>query len=78
MPLATYTNNKVIVANVYPYPGNTTATPWGPASLHATHVAGIMAGVEGTYNYTSGPATFAAAVLGHGARRVHHELPPRR
>ena len=64
MPLATYTNNKVIVANVYPYPGNTTATPWGPASLHATHVAGIMAGVEGTYNYTSGPATFALKFSG--------------
>jgi subtilase family protein/PA domain-containing protein/PKD domain-containing protein len=58
MPLATYTNNKVIVANVYPYPGNTTATPWGPGSQHATHVAGIMAGRDGNYNYTSGPATF--------------------
>jgi minor extracellular serine protease Vpr len=59
LPLATYTNNKVIVANVYPYPGNTTATPWGPGSQHATHVAGIMAGRNGTYNYTSGPATFS-------------------
>ena len=58
LPLATYTNNKVIVANVYPYPGNATATPWGPGSLHGTHVAGIMAGNNGTYNYTSGPATF--------------------
>jgi subtilisin family serine protease len=58
LPLATYTNNKVIVANVYPYPGNTTATPWGPGSLHGTHVAGIMAGNNGTWNYTSGPATF--------------------
>ena len=35
-----------------------TATPWGPLSLHATHVAGIMAGRNGTYNYTSGPAPF--------------------
>lgn len=64
MPLATYTNNKVIVANVYPYPGNTTATPWGSLSLHATHVAGIMAGRNGTYNYTSGPATFALQFSG--------------
>jgi hypothetical protein len=59
-PLAipTYANNKVIVGNVYAYPGNTTATPWGPGSDHGTHVAGIMAGNEGTYAYTSGPATF--------------------
>jgi hypothetical protein len=59
LPLATYASNKVIVANVYPYPGNTTATPWGPGSQHATHVAGIMAGDEGNYNYTSGPASFS-------------------
>ena len=58
LPVATYASNKVIVGSVYAYPGDTTATPWGPGSLHATHVAGIMAGVEGTYNYTSGPATF--------------------
>ena len=58
MPVATYASNKVIVGSVYAYPGNTTATPWGPGSLHATHVAGIMAGVEDTYTYTSGPATF--------------------
>ena len=64
MPLATYTNNKVIVANVYPYPGNTTATPWGSGSLHATHVAGIMAGRNGTYTYTSGPATFSLQFSG--------------
>src|SRR5262245_47026552 len=58
LPLATYTNNKVIVANVYPYPNNTTSNPWGQGSQHATHVAGIMAGRDGNYNYTSGPATF--------------------
>ena len=59
LPIATYASNKVIVGNVYAYPGNTTATPWGPGSLHATHVAGIMAGRDGTYDYTSGPATFS-------------------
>ena len=64
LPLATYASNKVIVGNVYAYPGNTTATPWGPGSLHATHVGGIMAGNEGTYNYTSGPATFALKFSG--------------
>ena len=58
LPLATYANNKVIVGNVYAYPGNSTATPWGPGSLHATHVAGIMAGNNGTYNYTSGGTAF--------------------
>ena len=64
LPVATYASNKVIVGNVYAYPGNTTATPWGPGSLHATHVAGIMAGNDGTYNYTSGPATFALQFSG--------------
>ena len=64
LPLATYASNKVIVANVYPYPGNTTATSWGPGSLHGTHVGGIMAGRDGTYNYTSGPATFALPFSG--------------
>ena len=64
LPVATYASNKVIVGNVYAYPGNTTATPWGPGSLHATHVAGIMAGNDGTYNYTSGPATFALPFSG--------------
>jgi len=58
LPLATYASNKVIVGNVYAYPGNSTATPWGPGSLHATHVAGIMAGRNGTYNYTSGGTVF--------------------
>jgi subtilisin family serine protease len=58
MPIPTYANNKVIVGNVYAYPGNTTATPWGPGSAHGTHVAGIMAGNEDTYAYTSGPSTF--------------------
>jgi subtilisin family serine protease len=64
LPVATYASNKVIVGSVYAYPGNTSATPWGPGSLHATHVAGIMAGVEGTYNYTSGPATFPLTFSG--------------
>ena len=64
LPLATYASNKVIVANVYPYPGNTTATPWGPGSLHGTHVGGIMAGNDGTYNYTSGSAAFALPFSG--------------
>ena len=64
LSVATYASNKVIVGNVYAYPGNTTATPWGPGSLHATHVAGIMAGNDGTYNYTSGPATFALQFSG--------------
>ena len=53
--------NKVIVSNVYDYPNDTDATPpmpWGPLSLHGTHVGGIMAGNDGTYAYTSGPATF--------------------
>ena len=58
LDLATYASNKVIVGNVYAYPGNATATPWGPGSTHGTHVAGIMAGNEDTYAYTSGPATF--------------------
>jgi minor extracellular serine protease Vpr len=58
LDLATYANDKVIVANVYDYPGETDATPWGPGSAHGTHVAGIMAGNEDTYAYTSGPATF--------------------
>jgi hypothetical protein len=58
LPLATYANNKVIVGNVYALPGDTTAMPWGPGSRHGTHVAGIMAGIEGTYDFTSGPATF--------------------
>ena len=58
LDLATYASNKVIVGNVYAYPGDTTATPWGPGSAHGTHVAGIMAGNEDTYAYTSGPATF--------------------
>ena len=64
LPLATYASNKVIVGNVYAPPGNTTALPWSGGSLHGTHVAGIMAGVEGTYNYTSGPATFALTFSG--------------
>ena len=64
LPLATYASNKVIVGNVYAFPGDTTATPWGPGSLHATHVAGIMAGVDGTYDYTSGPATFSLRFSG--------------
>jgi PKD repeat protein len=58
LALATYASNKVIVGNVYAYPGNTTATPWAAGSAHGTHVAGIMAGNEGTYAFTSGPATF--------------------
>jgi Subtilase family/PKD domain/PA domain len=58
LPLESYANNKVIVGNVYAYPGDTTALPWGQGSRHGTHVAGIMAGVEGTYDFTSGPATF--------------------
>src|SRR4029078_7888103 len=64
LPVAASASNKVSVGNVYAYPGNTTATPWGPGSLHATHVAGIMAGNEGTYNYTSGSATFALKFSG--------------
>ena len=64
LPLATYASNKVIVGNVYPYPGNTTATPWGPGSLHGTHVGGIMAGNDGTYNYTSGSTNFALQFSG--------------
>ena len=61
LPLATYANNKVIVANVYDYPNDVDATPpapWAALSLHGTHVGGIMAGNYGTYSYTSGPATF--------------------
>ena len=58
LPVATYASNKVIVGNVYAYPGDNTATPWGPFSAHGTHVGGIMAGNDGTYPYTSGPATF--------------------
>jgi minor extracellular serine protease Vpr len=61
---ATYASNKVIVGNVYAFPGDTTATPWGPGSLHATHVAGIMAGNDDTYDYTSGPATFSLQFSG--------------
>jgi hypothetical protein len=64
LPTATYASNKVIVGNVYTFPGDTTATPWGPGSLHGTHVAGIMAGVDGTYDYTSGPATFSLRFSG--------------
>jgi minor extracellular serine protease Vpr len=64
LSLETYTNKKVIVANVYPYAGNTTATPWGPGSQHATHVAGIMAGRNGTYDYKSGPTTFSLQFSG--------------
>jgi subtilisin family serine protease len=58
LPLATYASNKMIVGNVYAYPGDTTATPWGPLSAHGTHVAGIMAGNDGTYTYTTGGASF--------------------
>jgi subtilisin family serine protease len=64
LPVATYASNKVIVGSVYALPGDTTATPWGPGSLHGTHVAGIMAGVEDTYEYTSGPATFSLQFSG--------------
>ncbi|HXH33865.1 MAG TPA: S8 family serine peptidase [Plantibacter sp.] len=64
LPLATYASNKVIVGNVYPYPGNTTATPLGPRLSAGTHVGGIMAGNDRTYNYTSGPATFALQFSG--------------
>ena len=59
--------NKVIVANVYDYPNDTDATPpmpWAAGSLHGTHVGGIMAGNNGTYNYTSGPATFSLQFSG--------------
>ena len=68
LPIATYASNKVIVANVYDYPndndGATPPTPWGPGSLHGTHVGGIMAGNDRTYNYTSGPTTFALPFSG--------------
>ncbi|MCI0415120.1 S8 family serine peptidase [bacterium] len=58
LPVATFASNKVIVASTYAPPGDTTATPFGPGSLHATHVAGIMAGVEGIYQYNSGTEVF--------------------
>ena len=58
LSVATYASNKVIVGNVYAYPGNTTATPWGPGSLHATHVAGIMAGSERHLQLHVRPAPF--------------------
>jgi len=57
LPAPLYTSNKVIVGNVYTPPGGN-ATPWGPGSTHGTHVAGIMAGVEGTYPYTLGGKTW--------------------
>lgn len=62
MDLATYTSNKVIVANVYVWPGDTSAEygfPFGTGSDHATHVAGIMAGRQGTYDYDIGGQTFS-------------------
>jgi subtilisin family serine protease len=58
LPTDVYASNKVIVGNVYTLPGDDTSNPFGPGSIHGTHVAGIMAGVAGTYSYTSGPATF--------------------
>jgi minor extracellular serine protease Vpr len=58
LPTDVYASNKVIVGNVYTMPGDDSSTPWGPGSIHGTHVAGIMAGVAGTYTYTSGPAAF--------------------
>jgi minor extracellular serine protease Vpr len=58
LPTDVYASNKVIVGNVYTMPGDDSSTPWGPGSIHGTHVAGIMAGVPGTYSYSSGPATF--------------------
>ena len=64
LPPATYASNKVIVGNVYTPPGDTTTMPLGPQSDHGTNVAGIMAGVEGTYHYTSGPATFPLRLSG--------------
>ena len=58
LPTDVYASNKVIVGNVYTMPGDDTSNPFGPGSIHGTHVAGIMAGVGGTYTYTSGPAAF--------------------
>src|SRR5687768_16338929 len=59
--------NKVIVANVYDYPNDLDTTPplpWAAGSLHGTHVGGIMAGNDRTYDYTSGPTTFALRFSG--------------
>ena len=64
LPLATYASNKVIVANVYPTPATRPRPRGAPARCTATHVGGIMAGSDGTYNYTSGPATFALPFSG--------------
>lgn len=57
LPTSVYASNKVIVGNVYTPPDGT-STPWGPGSTHGTHVAGIMAGVPGTYPYALGGRTF--------------------
>lgn len=76
LPLATYASEKVIVGNVYTPPGDTTAMPWGPDSYHGTHVAGIMAGVTGTYQYSAGPATFPLRLSGiaPGAQIMSYRL----
>ena len=65
--LATYTNNKVIVANVYVQPGDTSTAfgfPYGNGSDHGDHVAGIGAGVEGTYSYTVSGFPFSSTFSG--------------
>lgn len=72
LPLATYTNNKVIVANVYIQPGDTTAAnilPFGGGSMHGTHTAGIGAGVEGSYtvNVSGAPFTMTFSGMAPGA-----------
>jgi subtilisin family serine protease len=63
LPITPYASNKVIVGSVYTPPEGT-STPWGPGSNHGTHVAGIMAGVSGTYTFSAGTQSWDLPMSG--------------
>lgn len=68
LPTSAYASNKVIVGSVYAIPGNDAALPVGAASFHGTHVAGIMAGNDGSYTYTTGGSAFDLPFSGMAPR----------